>query len=51
MLASEILTSLLTLLLLLFQTPVFAPPSLSIMRKSLEKLTEIALPISGSRFS
>ena len=50
MLASEILTSLLTLLLLLFQTPVFAPPSLSIMRKSLEKLTEIALPISGSRF-
>ena len=42
MLASEILTSLLTLLLLLFQTPVFAPPSLSIMRKSLEKLTEIA---------
>ena len=28
MLASEILTSLLTLLLLLFQTPVFAPPSL-----------------------
>ena len=50
MLASEILTSLLTLLLLLFQTPVFAPPSLSIMRKNLEKLTEIALPISGSRF-
>ena len=51
MLAAEILTSLFALLLLLFQTPVFAPPSLFVMRKNLEKLMEIALPISSSRFS
>lgn len=50
MLAAEIITSLFTLLLLLFQNSVFPPPPLSVMGKSLEKLAEIALPISGSRF-
>ena len=48
-LTSEVLTSLFTLLLLLLQSPVFPLPSPAVMKRNLERLSEIALPVSMNR--
>ena len=48
-LASEVLTSLFTLLLLLLQSPVFPLPSPAVMKRNMERLSEIALPVSMNR--